>query len=578
MKNKKGEVLYIGKAKILQDRIRQYLTQQDSRAMIPLLVSQIDSIETLVTFTEKEALLLENDLIKTYQPKYNILLKDDKTFISLVINHKHTWPMVQLVHHKKQKNGDDDLRFGPYPNAFKAYQLLHILTKLFPLRQCSDREFALRKRPCILYAMKRCLAPCVQKCSKEVYDKTLQEAILFLRGKRAKVLKNLKESMEKASELREFEKANHFLHIIRQIEEKDASFVAFNQLQEVDAIHFIRKEHNILFIRLFVREGKLLRSDHFHFTLSMENNEELLSSFLLQYYTKHLPPKQILLPFEIPNQHTLQQILQTQLLFPKKGNKKALIRLAFENVKALYEQQRTAQPSQEALLLSLQETLQLNNLPFHIECIDISHISGFSTVGSLAAFTNGMKDGKKSRLYKINHPNGDDYAALKEVLTRRLTNTLHKKEDLPDLMILDGGKGQLNTALKLFKQLGIISIDLISLTKEASKHTKGLTKEKIFLPHTNAPIFLDPHSSIHFFLQTIRDEAHRKAISYHRKRQTLTSLKSKLDDIPGIGPIKKQKLFSHFGSIKHMQKASLQELSKIVSKKDAETITYFLNH
>ncbi|MBM3193821.1 MAG: excinuclease ABC subunit UvrC [Chlamydiae bacterium] len=578
MKNREGKILYIGKAKILRERIKQYFSNQDSRAMIPFLISQLEEIETIVTFTEKEALLLERNLIKKHQPKYNILLKDDKTFISLMINHKNKWPKVSLVRYKENQK-EDALYFGPYTSALHARVIFETLTKIFPLRQCSDKELSSRKRPCLLYSIKRCIAPCVGKCTKEEYDETVAESIGFLKGKTKHVLSNLKKKMQEASDALEFEKAGAYLKTIQQIQSVTEAKESSVQLDidECDVINFIRKGHYTLLVKLIYRDGFLINSEHYDFSLTLESDEELLSSFLIQHYSVEKSPKEILLPIEIQDGKDVSELINSKVVAPQKGDKKKAIDLAFENAKAIYEQEKLSLSSKEELLLELKEILNLSRFPSRIECFDTSHISGSDAVASLSAFTNGEKDPKKSRVYKIKTASsGDDYSALAEVITRRLTRGL-SDNDLPDLIIVDGGKGQLNRILEVFKELEIVSIDLIALTKEEARHDKGLTKERIFIRGKNEPISLNPHSSLLFFLQSIRDEAHRKAITFHRKKRSERTTLSLLDQIQGIGPLKKKALLKQFGSVKRIFSATESELLKVecLTKKDRETLISF---
>jgi excinuclease ABC subunit C len=546
--------------------------------MIPFLISQLEEIETIVTFTEKEALLLERNLIKKHQPKYNILLKDDKTFISLMINHKNKWPKVSLVRYKENQK-EDALYFGPYTSALHARVIFETLTKIFPLRQCSDKELSSRKRPCLLYSIKRCIAPCVGKCTKEEYDETVAESIGFLKGKTKHVLSNLKKKMQEASDALEFEKAGAYLKTIQQIQSVTEAKESSVQLDidECDVINFIRKGHYTLLVKLIYRDGFLINSEHYDFSLTLESDEELLSSFLIQHYSVEKSPKEILLPIEIQDGKDVSELINSKVVSPQKGDKKKAIDLAFENAKAIYEQEKLSLSSKEELLLELKEILNLSRFPSRIECFDTSHISGSDAVASLSAFTNGEKDPKKSRVYKIKTASsGDDYSALAEVITRRLTRGL-SDNDLPDLIIVDGGKGQLNRILEVFKELEIVSIDLIALTKEEARHDKGLTKERIFIRGKNEPISLNPHSSLLFFLQSIRDEAHRKAITFHRKKRSERTTLSLLDQIQGIGPLKKKALLKQFGSVKRIFSATESELLKVecLTKKDRETLISF---
>lgn len=582
MKNHLKEILYIGKAKVLKERVKQYFKPGiDSRAMIPVLIEQIHSIDYIVTFTEKEALLLENTLIKQHKPKYNILLKDDKSFISLVINHKHKWPMLQLVRHKEAKN-KDDLYFGPYTSALAARETFDVLTKIFPLRQCSDRELTSRTRPCLLYSIKRCVAPCVNKCTKPEYDEIVQNVIDFLKGNNKSVLENLRIQMQEASDKLHYEKAGAILKNITYIEEAFGKLKKTVQIKtkECDAFHFYKRDQFIVLGKLIFRNARLLAFEHFEFSLTLGSDEEMLTSFLLQHYQGQSPPKEILLPIELQDKSIVEEILGVTLLNPQKGEKKNLIDLAFENAKTLYEQEKFQTTTDEDLLAQLKETCKLSHLPSRIECFDTSNLLGKDNVASMVAFTDSIKDPKRYRLYKIKNPESlDDYSALEEVLTRRLERA-KKEDDLPNLILIDGGKGQLSVAIKVLHLLNIATVDVIAITKEEALHTKGLTKERLFIPGRQAPIELDPHSSLLFFLQTIRDEAHRKAITYHRKKRSTRMSASALDSLRGIGPVKKKTLLKTFGSVRRIKEASLEEILSLkgFSKKDFDQISTLLNN
>ncbi|MES2121693.1 MAG: excinuclease ABC subunit UvrC [Chlamydiota bacterium] len=579
MKDEKGKVIYVGKAKLLKNRLKQYFAASgDSRAMIPFLLQQIAHIDTIVVPSEKEALLLENTLIKKHQPKFNAILKDDKTYISLMINHHHEWPMLRLIRYKTAPK-EDGLYFGPYTSALAARETYELLSRLFPMRQCSDEELKRRTRPCLLYSIKRCVAPCVGKCTKQEYGALVKNATQFLKGQDKEILKDLYAQMQKASDLLEFERAKALLHTIRQIEHVVAAsplVVAISD-QNSDVLGIYRQGAEVMLAQLLFREGKLVGSEHYGFTGILENDEDLLSSFILQHYTHaaHLPD-QILIPLPLPNIPILSDILlgKTKIRSPQKGEKKALVAMAEENAKALFIQEKDQLELKEKMLLDLQETLQLNRFPQKIECFDTSNISGTDPVASLIAFTNGEKDTKKYRLFQIKSATGgDDYGAMREVLTRHLTKA-KQTGDLPDLIIVDGGKGQLGIALEVFKDLDIASVDLIALAKEQGRHDKGMTLERVFLPGHHDPIQLNPRSNILFLLQKIRDEAHRRAITFHRTRRKKRTITSTLSTLPGIGKTKQTRLLRHFGSVEQIRKATSDELLKVkgITKKDVETL------
>jgi len=573
MKDALGTVLYVGKAKLLKNRVKQYFAaaSSDDRPMIPFLLRQVAHIDTIVVPSEKEALLLESTLIKKHQPKYNAFFKDDKSFISLMINHKHPWPLLRLVRYKGAPP-DDALYFGPYTSAYAARQTYELLTRLFPLRQCSDEELKRRTRPCLLYGIKRCVAPCVGKCTKEEYATYVDGAVKFLRGQDKEILQELKTKMEEAAEKLDYEQAASLLQLTRQIEHvmEGRALVLKANGKNSDALALYREGEEVMLVQLFFREGKLVGSEHYPFSRILEEDEELLSSFLLQHYRyKEELPDEILLPFSLKEADLLSDILSEAhkkkilLHTPQKGEKRALVEMAVQNATAIFKQEKDQQELKEKMLLDLQETLKLLRYPKRIECFDTSNISGTDPVASLIAFTDGKKDTKRTRLFKIKTTlKGDDYGAMREVLTRHLTRA-KEAEDLPDLIIVDGGKGQLNIALEVFKALNIASVDLIALTKQEGRHDKGMTEERIFLPGNHDPIHLNPRSSLLFLLQKIRDEAHRTAIQFHRKRRHKRTLTSALDTVPGIGPIKRTRLLKHFGSVEKIRQASDGELKEV---------------
>lgn len=583
MKDVNSKVIYVGKAKVLKSRIKQYFSLTDTRPMIPFLIEQIAHIETIVVPSEKEALLLENTLIKKHQPKFNAFLKDDKSFISLMVNNRHPWPMVRLIRYKGVPK-EDALYFGPYTSAFAARQTFELITRLFPLRQCTDEELKRRTRPCLLYDIKRCIAPCVNKCTKEEYMTLVDGVINFLKGKDKEILKSLYDEMKKASESLEYERAAAILQTIRQIEhviQTQALVVKVNG-KNSDALAIYREGEEVMLMQLLFREGKLVGSEHYSFSNILEEDHELLASFILQHY-RHQEglPDEILIPTALNEAETLSEILadihqrkKVLILHPQKGEKRALVGIAEANAKAAFRQEKDHRELKEKMLLDLQETLKLNRYPKRIECFDTSNISGTEPVASLVAFTDGEKETKRYRLFKIKAAQkGDDYGATREVLTRHLARC-KQNDDLPDLIVLDGGRGHLNIGLEVFKDLSIATVDIIALAKEEGRHDKGMTAERVFLLEHHEPIHLNPRSSILFLLQKLRDEAHRRAIGFHRNRRQKKTLGSAMDTIPGIGPVKRSRLLKHFGSVEKIGKASIEELLKVkgITMKDIETL------
>ncbi|MBJ7449290.1 MAG: excinuclease ABC subunit UvrC [Parachlamydiales bacterium] len=571
MRDKKGDVIYIGKAKVLKQRIKQYFVPgRDSRPVIPYLVAKIESIETIVVTSEKEALFLESNLIKKHQPNYNALLKDDKTYISLKINTKHNWPMVQLVR-IKGKPPTDGLYFGPYINAYAARKTLELIKKLFPLRSCSDRELSIRKRPCILHQMKRCVAPCVNLCTKEGYDRLVKNTVQFLRGNDKGVLKTLYAQMESASENLAFEEAAGILRTIKQIElTLEEQRVEKATRADTDAIGIYRHGDDAYLTLLFIRNGKLIGSRQFTFTKTVEEDDELLASFLLQFYgVGRELPQEILVPVSIESVKQIEDVLnenatrKLHILNPQKGDKRHLSDLANTNAKTSYEKEKDDKTSREKVLLEMQEKLRLTNFPKKIECFDNSHLSGTIPVASMVVFEDGIKNGKSYRTYHLRSADpSDDYGAMNEVLTRRYGKA-KQSNNLPDCIIVDGGKGQLSTAVKVLESLDISTVDIIALAKDQGRHDRGATQERIFLRNTKDPVILRSNSSLLFLLQQIRDEAHRFAITFQRKQRKKKTIVTTLADIPGIGPVKQKLLLSYFGSAKRLKKAPQEELERV---------------
>ncbi len=576
MKDPRGRVLYVGKAKNIRARLNQYFSGHDDRPQIPALLKKVTKIDTLVVSSEKEALLLENNLIKKHKPPYNVFLKDDKGYISLKIT-KHKWPMIQLVRYKG-KTPSDGHYFGPYTSTYAARETLELLIRLFPLRRCSDRELMNRTRPCILHGMKRCVAPCVDKCTKDEYDAIVQKTIRFLQGKDKQVVKDLYKEMEVASEALEFERAADIHRTIQYIERTvEQQRVDQAGSGDRDVIGIYREAGEVSLSQLLFREGKLLGAENYHFSSVAQETPHLLTSFLMQHYDEKELPHEIILPSPVDEAKTLAEILsldkkrRAQILSPKRGNKLALVQMASENAQAAFHKERDLKTMREKTLLSLQERLRLNNYPHRIECFDNSNLHTTEPVAVMVAYLDGEKEKARYRKYKLKKlDKPDDYAAMYEALSRRL-----KKGDLPDLIIVDGGKGHLNVAMRALIDQNIISVDVIGVAKEKSQHTKGETREQVFLPNVKDPIMLRPNSQMLFLLQRIRDEAHRFAITFHRKRRAKALLHSPLDNVPGIGPAKKKALLRHFGSAKKALAATPEELAQVkgISLRDAQIIS-----
>ena len=582
MKDHLDQVLYVGKAKNLRQRVKQYFVPgRDGRLMIPFLIAKVVEIDTIVVSSEKEALLLENTLIKQHKPRYNALLKDDKSYIAIKVTNKDQWPTVKIVRYRGNPPADG-LYFGPYPSAFSARQTLDLIHRLFPLRQCSDMELARRTRPCILYQIKRCIAPCVQKCTKEEYNHHVQRTIKFLKGQDKEVLKDLKDELAQLSEALEFEKAAAIYRTIQHIEKTmEVQHVDRPLGLDVDAIGLHRHGDEIVLVQLIFRGGKLVGSRHFNFAKVAEEDVELLSSFILQHYEVQVEMiSEILVPETLSDQEVLQEVLSGRfgkkitIHTPQRGEKKVLCEMARQNAEALFQSQKDEQSIREKTLLEMQERLGLSHYPYRIECFDNAHISGSNPVSSMVVFSDGKEDRKSYRTYHLkNSSKGDDYASMEEVLGRRYRRA--KEENLyPDLIVVDGGKGQLNIALKVLQDLNVTGIDVIAVAKEGGRHDKGMTEEQVFLPGRSDPVMLKNNSPVLFLLQKIRDEAHRTAITFHKKQRSKQVVHSALDQIPGIGPVKKKFLLNHFGSVQKIKEASDEELRALkgIFQKDIDAL------
>lgn len=582
MKDVKGNVLYVGKAKNLKVRLKSYYAQGgDDRVQVPYLLANVATIETIVVLSEKEALLLENTLIKRYQPKYNVLLKDDKGYISLKITTKHPWPMIQLVRFKGTP-AKDGTYFGPYTSATAARQMFDLIGTIFPLRQCSDEEFARRKRPCMLYQIKRCSGPCVGLISQEEYRGYLQSAVRLIRGQNEEVLKSLDEKMHAASDKLEFEKAQGYLEKIELLQEiVQGQRVDSVSREDSDVWGVFREGCDVVITKLMWRSGKLVGSHHFDFDNAFQPTDELLESLLVQHYLADEGGgvKQVFLSEPLASSIALEEVIGKSVNTPQRGDKRQLALMAVANAQAAFVQRKDAKTLREKALLELQEKLTLSRYPKRIECFDNSHFAGSERVSSCVVFVDGERFKPGFRKYRIRTvATGDDYAMMQEVLRRRYSKA--KEDDsLPDLIIIDGGKGHLRAAQEVLRELEIVSCDCISLAKEGGRHDKGQTQEKVYTLDKSEPIVLDPHSSTLFFLQKIRDEAHRFVLAFQVLRRKKALATSELDYIPGIGPAKKKKLILAFGSVKALKEKTLDEIAAVkgISRKDAETIkSWFL--
>lgn len=571
MKNAQGEIIYVGKAIVLKNRVRSYF-QAGSNATpkVRVMVAQIVDLEYIVTANEVEALILESNLIKKHRPRYNIMLKDDKSYPYIKLTLQEEFPRV-FITRKLIKDGAK--YFGPYTSAGAVHQTLKLLKKIFPLRSCRKMD---SKRPCLEYHIKRCLAPCSGNISKEDYDQMVQGVNLFLEGRSDLLLKQLKVLMQEASKNMHYEEAAGLRDQINSIEILRQQQTAVTIAGDVDVVGMAIDEQGVCAQVFFVRAGKVVGRDHFLLTANLEDNQtDILTAFIQQYYNKvAFIPKEIILPIDLPASEitVLSDWLSSlkkqrvQLLSPKRGLKKDLLDLANENAAILLKEENELRQQKENAELKavnmLQDALGLEGFLHRIDCFDISHIQGAETVASMVVFKDGKESKKDYRRFKLKTVEGkpDDFKSMQEVVLRRYS----KYEDLPDLIVIDGGKGQLSSALEVIRGLGL-EMPVIGLAKKM---------EEIFQEGISESLLLSKDSPAIHLLQRIRDEAHRFAITYHRKLRSKRNMVSVLDNIPGIGENRRKALWQKFNSIQAIKEADVEELSEVpgINKSVAEAI------
>jgi len=570
MKDATGRLIYVGKAKNLRARVRSYFGGTDGRPMIPFLVPKIRDLQFIVTATEKEALILENNLIKKHRPRYNVTLRDDKNFFNIRIDLREDFPRFQLV---RQVKRDGARYFGPYSSSHAVKQTLHYLQQIFPLRTCTDSDFRSRQRPCIEYEIKRCMAPCCGRIGRSDYKKLVRESILFIEGRRGRLIADMEKRMAGAAEDLDFEEAARLrdrIHAIATtLERQTATALSF---KDQDVFGLFIDDHRVQVSLLHVRQGKIIGQRNLPpFTLRM-GTAEFLSSILKQYYGRDVTiPQEIIIPEAIEDGAVIEEWLaerrgkKVSVIVPRRGKSVELLTLASKNAKNVYQTESSLRANAEKLLEVLQEQLNLRVLPMRIECFDISNIGGEYAVGSLVSFYGGEADPSAYRRFRIRTLEGaDDYGMMYEVLTRRY----RKKENLPDLIVVDGGRGQLGVALAVLKELEIDTVDAVGLAK-ADPLVKGLgrpriekERDRVYLPGRKNPVYLAAHREALFLLQRVRDEAHRFAVTYFRKVKEKADFHSELDAVPGIGAVRKRALLTHFQDVEKIRQATAEELAQ----------------
>jgi excinuclease ABC subunit C len=584
MKDRRGHVIYVGKAINLRNRVRSYFTRTgDTRVFVSMLDSLLGDIETVLVHNEKEALLLENELIKKHKPRFNVLLKDDKQFISLRLDKKQTYPRLEVV---RKFERDGARYFGPYSSAGAIRETLRIINRYFRLRTCTDHVLENRKRPCLLYQIGRCPAPCVYPVPPEEYRRSVDEVMLFLEGKATELVEGIKGRMRKAASELKFEEAarmrDQLLAIERSLERQK---VATTDFKDQDVFAFHREGDRILFYVLWVRQGRLNGGQAFPFGSQEFPDEELLPSFVNLYYDQSsFVPEEVLLPIDLESLEGLESLLserrgdKVRVLVPKRGEKHDLVLMAAKNAEQAFTERKRTKDETDAVLSRIQQKLNLRNFPRRMECFDISHFQGSSIVASQVAVTDGETDKSRYRRYKIKTlEKQDDFASMYEVLSRRLKRGL-EENDLPDLLVIDGGKGQLASVHAAMKDLGVEKVDVVGLAKSRDQEVfdrdaeSARSPERIFVLGRKDPIILPQNSAEIFMLTRMRDEAHRFAITYQAKDLRKSRIRSTLEDIPGVGEVRRKALLRHFGSLKRVQEATIEELAEVVGPSVAERV------
>jgi len=585
MKDAKGHIIYIGKAVSLWNRVRSYFQKGSKGEKTELMVPLIADLETIVTHTELEALILEATLIKKHHPRFNIILRDDKNYPYLRFDLKSEFPRLEVVRRLKK---DGAHYYGPYVPAGGMWELLSLIRRTFPLATCK-KEFNKDKpeRPCVQFQINRCMAPCSAEIDHAAYRDVVDQVRLFIEGKNRDLVGILKQRMEEASEKTDYERAAELRDRIGRIEGAfEKQKVLSPGFENQDVIGMASESGHADIQVLFIRNGMLLgRKDFYLADVHGMPEQDILADFLHQFYGKEMiMPSEVLLPLDVPDQEVIQAWLtekrggKVEVQVPQRGRKRELVQMATENAAQSLREQLLSRKSKERILLKLQEELGLRNLPRRIEAFDISTIQGAETVASMVCFENNLPDKRGYKKFKIRSVSGqDDFASMAEVIRRRYTK-VKEEAALPDLILIDGGKGQLNAALDELKALGIQQADVIGLAKARSGE-EGAEREfeRVFLPGVEEPVILEPTSAITHLVARVRDEAHRFAITYHRKLREKRAIHSELDDIPGIGEKRKKALLRHFGSVEKIKQAEASELAAapLMTKAASEKVRDF---
>lgn len=592
MKDREGTVVYVGKAVNLRSRVRSYFQPgtSDTRSFVATLDRILGDIEVILVGSEKEALLLENTLIKRHKPRFNVRLRDDKSYICLRLDERHPYPRLEVV---RRIQNDGARYFGPYSSATAIRETLRIINRYFQLRTCTDKVLERRTRPCLLYQIKRCPAPCVYDVPQEEYRRSVREVILFLEGKEPELVEGLRARMREAAKELRFEDAATLRDQIRAIERSlERQRMVFSDLVDQDVFGYFREGPHLAFEILYVRGGRLVSARSFSFSGQEFPTSELLSSFVDQYYEQGAAlPDEILLPVDVDDRITKEAHLserkgrKLRVHVPVRGEKRRLVEMANRNAEHSLAEAKKRDKSNFELLERLHRKLGLGRLPRRIECFDVSHFQGTMVVASQVAAQDGDPDKSGYRHYKIKSFRGqDDFAAIYEVLSRRI-----ERGDLPDLFLIDGGKGQLHAARAALRDAGKegeVELASIAESRAASARERLLRRggggekipDRIFVPGRKDPILFAPNAAEFYILQRLRDEAHRFAITFHQKLRRAMNFRSVLEQIPGVGEKRRKALLRHFGSLRRVREATVEEVAQVegFSRALAERVVDFL--
>lgn len=571
MKDTEGTVLYVGKAKDLRARVRTYFAGGDGRFQISYLIKKVHQVDTIVTKTEEQAIVLERDLITKYKPRFNIRLKDDKAYLTIRIDEDAPWPRVELV---RRIEADGARYFGPYAWSNELRAVLEAIKKIVPLRTCSDTVFHNRQRPCLEFQIKRCAGPCCLPVDREKYGLWVKQVINILEGRTGVTLQKLKEMMEQAASELRFEEAAAWRDRVEILEKFESGHnIISHRGEDRDVFSFVREEARVSLCVLIVRFGRISDSRVFGFTDVCVPDSVMLESVVQQFYeTATEIPEEVLIPMELENASLLAAALRVkkgravEINYPQRGSKARLLDIATLNARQHFQGNLAIDAGWSEVSADIARRLALSQAPRKVECIDISNFQGSDIVGGLVAFYDGVPEKRAYRKYIISfQEKPDDFAAVHEVVTRRLKRGF-EEGDLPDLIVIDGGPGQLSMALRAREELKI-SIDIVSIAKMRTTQDMTSTevvksKERIYTDPTSEPISLTEGERVTNFFQRLRDETHNFVITFHRARRSKRVFRSVLDDIPGVTPERRRRLFKNFGTVQAIGEASVDELAK----------------